>query len=353
MSRQNGSMKVRMVFQPFNDCSSLYEVLAQALDDERLTELSIVVAWAKESGLKHIRTNLQEFRERGGKARILLGIDEGGATLEGLHNAIDDFKDGAWVLNNKKSGTFHPKLYIISGKTASVVIVGSSNLTQGGFFGNYEAGVCLELDLNDDADVKIHKAVTHYIERLRDDRTTLPLTKKLIQQLQQSLRFRIDPEDFRKSTEAGGDSSGTSEEEDAPQLFGPSRHKMKRAPARSRNVQATVNDINGPSNREQIKLLGESKRGQSFPLSLPSGGAGQVPCEAVPELIFFCWDTAEGPRRNASFNGEARRLQVQAVVEWSANYQYIGLNPENRRGKPPPPRKRQIADYLLDKLRQA
>jgi hypothetical protein len=98
-----------MVFQPFEDCFSLYDALARALDDERLTELSVVVAWAKESGLQRIRPNLQAFRAREGKAHILLGIDEGGATLEGLHAAINDFNE-ARVLFNAQSGTFHPKL---------------------------------------------------------------------------------------------------------------------------------------------------------------------------------------------------------------------------------------------------
>ena len=37
--------------------------------------------------------------------------------------------------------TFHPKLYIIDGETASVIVVGSSNLTRGGLFANYEAQI--------------------------------------------------------------------------------------------------------------------------------------------------------------------------------------------------------------------
>jgi HKD family nuclease len=171
-----------MIFQPFKDCFSLNDALAHALNDERLTELSVVVAWAKESGLQHIRPSLQAFRARGGKASILLGVDAGGATLEGLHAAINDFDD-ARVLYNAKSRTFHPKLYMITGETASVVIVGSGNLTNGGVSRNYEAGAYLELDLDDAADVQVHKSVTHYIERLQDDEISHPLTPQLIQQL--------------------------------------------------------------------------------------------------------------------------------------------------------------------------
>jgi HKD family nuclease len=356
-----------MVFQPFDDCVSLYDALACALDDERLTELSVVVAWAKESGLQRIRPKLQAFRARGGKARILLGIDADGATFEGLYAAIDDFNE-ARVLFNAKSRTFHPKLYMVTGETASVVIIGSGNLTKGGLLSNYEAGVYLELDLGDDADAQIHKAITHYIKRLQDDGTTRLLDKDLIQQLPDY--FHIGSEAHPASTRAVGDSSGISEKrKDAAKLFGASHHKMKPdvlkqpvtksaktpgsdtsigAEGSLENEQPTVNDI---SAREAIMLLGERKHGRSFPLPLPGGGVGQVPCEAVPELIFWCWDTAEGPHAHASFKGEASKQGVLAVAEWSADHQYIGLNPENRRGKYSP-HKPEIAGYLLDKLSQ-
>jgi hypothetical protein len=86
------------------------------------------------------------------------------------------------------------------------------------------------------------------------------------------------------------------------------------------------------SKREAVKLLGECKRGRSFPLHLPSGGVVQVPCEAVPELIFWCWYTAEGKSGRAPFTPKARELGVPGAAEWSDGRQYIGLNPEARRG---------------------
>jgi HKD family nuclease len=357
-----------MVFQPFDDCSSLYDALVCALDDERLTELSVVVAWAKESGLQHIRPNLQAFRARGGKARILLGIDADGATFEGLYAAIDDF-DEARVLFNASSRTFHPKLYMITGETASAVIIGSANLTKGGLVSNYEAGIYLELDLGDDSDAQKHKALTDYIKRLHDDGTTRLLDKDLIQQLPDY--FHIGSEAHPKTNKAVGDSSGISEKrKDAAKLFGASHHKMKPNPLKhpaTKSAKTPGSDIStGPegslgdvqptmsdtSAREAIRLLGERKRGRSFPLPLPGGGVGQVPCEAVPKLIFWCWDTAVGPRSHASFKVEARKQGVLAAAEWSAGYQYIGLNPENRLGKYSP-HKPEIADHLLDKLSQA
>jgi hypothetical protein len=108
-SRQSGQrVEVRMIFQPFEGGLSLYKALEDALADKRFTELTVVAAWAKASGLRRIQPMLQAFRKRGGTARILLGIDEGGATVEGLHAAIDQFDEKS-VLFDAKSGTFHPK----------------------------------------------------------------------------------------------------------------------------------------------------------------------------------------------------------------------------------------------------
>lgn len=88
-------MKIRMLFRPFEDDPSLYGVLESTLDDLRFTRFTAVVAWAKESGLHRLRPLLPEFRARGGTARILLGIDEGVASVEGLQAAISDFDEAA------------------------------------------------------------------------------------------------------------------------------------------------------------------------------------------------------------------------------------------------------------------
>jgi hypothetical protein len=77
-------MKARIVLHPFADDLWLYQILEQALADDKLSEFTAVVAWAKESGLSRIRAMLQAFRARGGATRIILGIDEGGASIEGL-----------------------------------------------------------------------------------------------------------------------------------------------------------------------------------------------------------------------------------------------------------------------------
>jgi HKD family nuclease len=220
-----------LILQPFEDDLSLYEALDQALADETMTQFTAIVAWAKESGLRRIEPSLKAFRDRGGTASIFLGIDEGGATIEGLQAAIRDF-DEALVLFDAASGTFHPKVYIFDGEASSIVIITSNNMTAGGLFANYEAGTCLVLDLTEDADAQIHQAVTQYAQRLRDDETSLPLTEELIYQLVTDPRFDIRYEASQERTH--GDSHGVSTRLGGPSLFGRSRYAKKRDPVPSR-----------------------------------------------------------------------------------------------------------------------
>ena len=70
--------------------------------------------------------------------------------------------------------TFHPKLYLFEGENNAILIVGSNNLTDGGFFTNYEATRC-EFDLPDEQ--------TLYEETLRPLNTFLEPTGRIVQEL--------------------------------------------------------------------------------------------------------------------------------------------------------------------------
>lgn len=226
-------MNVRLIFQPFEDDLALYEVLGEALADTRLMEFTVVVAWAKESGLRRIRPAVAAFRARGGTANILLGVDEGGATVEGLRAAIADF-DEATVLFDSASGTFHPKLYLAAGETASIVIIGSNNLTPGGLFANYEAGTCLELDLAEAADAQLQAAVSDYVRRLHTDGTSRRLNDDSVQELLDDPRFKIgsEAEPRNRGDDDEDDSLGAWRRHIAdPSLFGKSQHRKKADPA--------------------------------------------------------------------------------------------------------------------------
>lgn len=115
----------------------------------------IMVAYARKSGVSQIQESLRQFRRHGGKAKAIVGIDDGHTSKEGLELLIKNMDEIYVYHNTKPYQTFHPKLYVFEKKNKkAVVLVGSSNLTQGGLFSNYEISAEIELDLTRNDHVK-------------------------------------------------------------------------------------------------------------------------------------------------------------------------------------------------------
>ena len=223
--------------QPFDDQTNLLEFLEEAC--KSATSLVVVVAWAKRSGIQRVAEVLAKFRANGGKSRLIVGIDEGGATVQGLRMAIDVF-DSVYILRDKRSRTFHPKIYLADADGSSFVFIGSNNLTAGGVFFNYEGALLLVLDLAKEADQRFHNEVTAYINRLQGDAAIcIELSGKVLETLINDPRYRIGDEDRRRRLPTEAESVGDSDSDvdiAAETLFGTSTQKMKpdilrRAPA--------------------------------------------------------------------------------------------------------------------------
>lgn len=188
-------MDIRFVGQPFADGSDLRDYLEFVASDDSLADLTIVVAWAKRSGLRRARALLETIRARGGRMRILVGIDEGGATKQGLELAMELF-DEAHVFHDETGRTFHPKIYVSSGEGFGELFIGSNNMTAGGLHFNYEAALACRLDLSDADDRRLYDDVMGYVERLYADRAAcLELRDDTLQALLENPRYRIGDED--------------------------------------------------------------------------------------------------------------------------------------------------------------
>ena len=202
-------MDVQLVTQPFKDSGTLAEFLDHAASLQDMSEAKFVVAWAKRSGLKVIRPALDAFRSRGIRTSLVVGIDQGGATRQGLQLAIASF-DAVHVFHDPHGGTFHPKLYWIGGGVTAHLFVGSNNLTEGGARANYEVALACILDLSNTADARLQQAVLQYIDRLLADVSVCrPLTATLLDDLIADPRYGIGDEDAARTrttaTAAHGD----------------------------------------------------------------------------------------------------------------------------------------------------
>jgi len=193
-------MDVAFVAQPFADGRDLRDFLAAVAADDSITELDVVVAWAKRSGLRRVRAQLEAVRDRTGTTRLIVGIDEGGATRQGLELAREIFST-VHVFHDNSWRTFHPKIYLGVGADRARLLVGSNNLTAGGVYYNYEAA--LECALSLPADQGLVNEVREYIDRLYADADVCkPLDDALLQELINNPRYRVRDEDASKT--AGG-----------------------------------------------------------------------------------------------------------------------------------------------------
>ncbi len=225
--------------QPFDDEDTAGAFLERTLADRAISSLTIVVAWARFGGLRRFGSDFKAFRRRGGTLRVILGIDEGIATVPGLQMAIE-LADEAFVFHDRGARTFHPKLYLAEGEMRAVLLVGSSNVTAGGLFSNYEASLEAGFALPDDeAEPALRDARAYVATLLEDDELCLPLDATLLRRLLDSPRYAISDRERRspgpRPRGIGGEDVDERGEtgEAGEEIFGKSRHakaKVRKLP---------------------------------------------------------------------------------------------------------------------------
>ena len=116
-------------------------------------EFRSAVAFVKLSGVKHIATRMAAFAESR-QVELIAGVDHQGTSYEGLKGLIDAVSPNGRVVvfHNQLPHTFHPKVFLFKSADRAELVVGSGNLTEGGLYTNYEAGLQVDLDLSLAAD---------------------------------------------------------------------------------------------------------------------------------------------------------------------------------------------------------
>lgn len=241
-------MDVRFVSQPYDNSQNLMGFIQDESEQEDFQELTICVAWAKRSGIELVRPALEAFRSRGGKITTILGISEGGATKQGLNLAFE-LSTNAFVFHDRRSSTFHPKIYLFKGEEKSKLFVGSNNLTAGGSYYNYEAATITSLVNNEPKDAKLLLEVEAYLDKLKvDTNLCIPLTSELIHNLVNEPRYRIADEDnswrqrIRSLTQTDADGEEDVDEVITPpkpllEIFGKSIHTRTSRPRKISDVR--------------------------------------------------------------------------------------------------------------------
>jgi hypothetical protein len=256
------------------------------------------VAWARFRGLARLRTELAAFRKRG-SSRIIVGIDEGGASRPGLYASLRWFS-AAYVFHDRSGGTFHPKIYLAEGESKALLLVGSSNATPGGLFFNHEASLEAEFELAEDADAEALVGVHNYIEWLLEDTDIcLRLDEELIERLVADPRYRVSGHERRSRRTAALPPEGAEEadveeggeepaEDGGAPIFGSSRHVRPAVPSLSEEARAELADLEldeeveealGPDRPSALpaKPLQPLAAPAAVPLGPPQGAAQASP----------------------------------------------------------------------------
>jgi HKD family nuclease len=189
-------MKVSFHAQPFLDFGGWTVTrLEEQLNKPEIVYLQMAVAWVKRSGLARLESAILGYRSRGGRSSVIIGIDEGGATLQGLHLAVDLF-DEVFIFHDPSSRTYHPKVYVASGDVTAALLVGSNNMTAGGLFSNYEAAIRCDLELTDEEDRRLLDQMISWFELLRSkEEVCKRLTPELLSTLISDRRYLVGDED--------------------------------------------------------------------------------------------------------------------------------------------------------------
>lgn len=138
---------IRPIDQPLG-VHRLLDDLKAALRDDRFADFRLIVAYARSGPLYRLQELLEEWRRKGKTSAAILGIDQQGTSKDALELALRHF-DRVHV--TREAGiTFHPKMYLFTGRRCARALIGSNNLTVGGTEKNFETAVRLALDLPED-----------------------------------------------------------------------------------------------------------------------------------------------------------------------------------------------------------
>ena len=142
------------------------------IEDAKSCTFRAAVAFVKRSGIRHIRTELIQFVSNGGKAKIVVGIDHHGSSMEGLADLLETMgTEGELFVNHDELShvTFHPKIFMLQKHETATLIVGSGNLTEGGLYSNDEGVSVTELHMRREEDSHVVHRVINAIDAWTDE----------------------------------------------------------------------------------------------------------------------------------------------------------------------------------------
>ena len=142
-------MNITTVAQPETQLGNEIDGLLN--EDTVYSRIVLVSAFVALRTVLRLRERLLGKTADGSRLHFTVGIDLGGTSREVLEELLRWGCETFVFHNTIPRSTFHPKVYLFEGATRATLFVGSNNLTDGGFYTNYEAATRYDFELPADA----------------------------------------------------------------------------------------------------------------------------------------------------------------------------------------------------------
>jgi hypothetical protein len=331
-------METRYLVQPTVQIGRIFSELLSSHPPPQ--EVILVSAFVNYQTIMRLREQILGLVADGTIIRFIIGIDMGGTSLETLRELITWGIEVTIIKNKRPGHTFHPKLFLIKNERMAVIVIGSHNLTDGGFYKNYECGVLNKYTLPDDSDA-YHRAMNELGRFISPQGATAKnLTAELLEILSSS--GLVPTESSRRQNSRRQRENETDSNRDSP--FGveiipaPARLPsilIERAiatyrPPRPRNVPTPTL----PGDGEIHPVIVEPEiQPESFFMKLGSmhidnpkiPGEPRIPL-AARDIAHEFWGWPEQYERNKSPRGGQERIYWDRRANWQT---YDAENPQN------------------------
>lgn len=149
---------LELMFLPYDDRSekTLADVLVRELRGGEWAEFHAAVAFARQTGnFEELQAALQKFCDDGGTVKLTFGANtfehsEGSdyEAIQTLLTTLERYPNAHIFLFQDPRRTFHPKVYVFSNVGSALLIIGSSNWSDGGFINNIEVNPVIRLNFD-------------------------------------------------------------------------------------------------------------------------------------------------------------------------------------------------------------
>jgi len=154
--------------------------------------VKIAIAYAQASGWVVLERMLRKIlQKKNVVVDCIFGIDDQGTSEKVVKSAVKLLGiPHVFLFHNPVDETFHLKFFLIKPNlNEGIVIIGSSNMTEGGLLANFELNIVIELDLSQTVDCDYFSNFENLFEQIRTLPSSLPATDDLVRKLSKIKAF--------------------------------------------------------------------------------------------------------------------------------------------------------------------